>query len=395
MKPSDRAAALRPMELPRLRQLAAACGALDIAVGVPRQGPPKAVVAAAVTALAEGRHQYVEPAGLPELRAAIAQDRLRSTGIAVDPITEVTVTCGAIEAVLVALLAITDPGDEVLIPEPYYESYPGIVRIAGAVPVAVPLQVPDWQLDVDALRRAVTPRTRAIILNTPHNPTGRVFTPGEIAAVVDLCAERGLVCVTDEVYDHYVFNGQPVVSGWSVPGGRARVIVTGGLSKTLRMTGWRIGYCIADPAMTDALRRVHERTTIGAPTPMQYGAAALGADDENHDLPALMAARDLLVQGLRDLGFEVRRPEGGWFVLAGTAGLGLLSSELSVELIQRAGVLVAPGTPFFAEPRDGEAWVRTTFVRDTATLTAALDRIAKFLDAKGIRPTTPIERAVS
>jgi aspartate/methionine/tyrosine aminotransferase len=375
------------MELPRLRRLAVDCGALDIAVGVPHKGPPKAVVAAAAEALAAGRHQYVDPAGLPQLRAAIAQDRLRRTGITVDPLTEVTVTCGAVEAVLVALLATTDPGDEVLIPEPYYESYPGIARIAGAVPVAVPLTVPDWRLDVDALRRAMTPRTRAIVLNTPHNPTGRVFTPTEMAAAVDLCAERGLVCVTDEVYDHYVFGQQPVVSGWSVPGGRARVIVTGGLSKTLRMTGWRIGYCIADPAMTEVLRRVHERTTIGAPTPMQYGAAALGVSDGDHDMPALTTARDLLARGLRDLGFEVRQPEGGWFVLAGTAALGLPSSELSVELIRRAGVLVAPGTAFFAEPRDGERWIRTTFVRDTATLTAALDRIATFLQAASSRET--------
>lgn len=382
MKPSSRAAELRPMELARLRKLAADVDALDIAVGIPRVGPPEAAVTAATVALAEGRHQYVEPAGLPELRVAIALDRERNTGIVVDPGTEVTVTCGSIEALLVALLATTDPGDEVLIPEPFYESYPGIVRVAGAVPVAVPLAVPGWRLDIDAVLRAVTPRTRAIILNTPHNPTGRVFTPEEIAAVVDLCAERDLVCVTDEVYDHYVFDGRPVVSGWSVPGGRARVIVTGSLSKTLRMTGWRIGYCVADPAMTDVLRRVHERTTIGAPTPLQYGAATLGVNDEVHDVSAIAAARDLLVQRLRDLGFDVQQPEGGWFVLAGTAGLGLPASELSVELIQRAGVLVAPGGPFFADPCDGEGWMRATFMRDPANLDAALDRIATFLDTE-------------
>lgn len=380
MKPSDRAALLRPMELARLRRQAADVKALDLAVGIPAQGPPESAVEAAVAALAAGLHQYAEPAGLPELRAAIAQDCARSTGIAVDPLTEVTVTCGAIEALLVALLATTDPGDEVLIPEPFYESYPGIVRMAGAVPVAVPLTAPGWQLDLDALRRAVTPRTGAVILNTPHNPTGRVFRPEEIAGIIGLCADADLVCVTDEVYDHYVFDGQPMVSGWTVPGGHDRVIVTGGLSKTLRMTGWRIGYCIADPAMTDVLRRVHERTTIGAPTPLQYGAATLGAQDEHHDIPALVAARDFLVDRLRGLGFEVQRPEGGWFVLAGTAQLGLRASELSAELIERAGVLVAPGTPFFGDPCDGERWMRTTFIRDRATLATALDRIAKFLD---------------
>jgi aspartate/methionine/tyrosine aminotransferase len=297
----------------------------------------------------------------------------------VDPVTEVTVTCGAMEAMLVALLATTDPGDEVLIPEPFYENYPGAVRMAGAVPVAVPLALPGWRLDTAALRRKVTRQTRAIIINTPHNPTGRVFTPEEIAAVVGLCAEHDLVCVTDEVYDHYVFDERPMVSGWSVPGGRARVIVTGGLSKTLRMTGWRIGYCVADPAMTDVLRRIHERITVAAPTALQHGAATLGTDDADHDPVVLAVSRDMLVERLRGLGFAVQRPEGGWFVLAGTAGLGLSSSELSVELIQRAGVLVAPGTPFFAVPRDGDGWVRCTFVRDPATLTAALDRLADFL----------------
>jgi aspartate/methionine/tyrosine aminotransferase len=340
------------------------------------------VVAAATAALAEGRHQYVESAGLAELRVAIAQDRERTTGIKVNPVTEVTVTCGAIEALLVALLATTEHGDEVLIPEPYYESYPGVVRLAGAVPVAVPLSFPNWRLDIAALRRAVTPRTRVIILNSPHNPTGRVFTSEEMAAVVDLCGEHDLVCVTDEVYDHYIYDGHRMVSGWNVPGGPDRVIITGGLSKTLRMTGWRIGYCIGRPATTDVLRRVHERTTIGAATPLQYGAATLGAEDENHDESMLTASRELLVQRLHDLGFEVRRPEGGWFVLAGTAGLGLASSALSVDLIKRAGVLVAPGTPFFADPSDGEGWVRTTFVRHPAALAAALDRIAKFLNAE-------------
>lgn len=373
------------MQLAQLRRLAAEVGALDIAIGIPYVGPPQVAVAAAVAALADGRHQYAEPAGLLELRIAIARDRARSTGIAVDPVTEVTVTCGAMEAMLVALLATTDPGDEVLIPEPFYENYPGAVRMVGAVPVAVPLALPGWRLDIAALRREVTRRTRAIIINTPHNPTGRVFTPEEIAAVVDLCAEHDMVCVTDEIYDHYVFDERPMVSGWSVPDGRARVIVTGGLSKTLRMTGWRIGYCVADPAMTDVLRRIHERTTVGAPTPLQYGAATLGTDDGNHDTVALATPRDMLVERLRELGFEVRRPEGGWFVLAGTAGLGLPSSELSVELIQRARVLVAPGTPFFAAPRDGDGWVRCTLVRDPATLTAALDRLADFLAGKLIR----------
>lgn len=375
------------MELARLRALAAEARALDIAVGIPHRAPPKAVVEAAVTALTEGRHQYIESGGLPILRAAIAADRWRSTGAEVDPVTEVTVTCGAIEAMLVAMLAVTDPGDEVLIPEPYYESYPGIVRMAGAVPKAVPLSAGDWRLDIRALRQAITSRTRSIILNTPHNPTGRVFDHEEVGAVVDLCVEHDLVCVTDEVYDHYVFDGRPVVSGWSVPGGRARVIVTGGLSKTLRMTGWRIGYCVAEPAMTDVLRRVHERTTIGAATPLQYGAAVLG-NDEDEDDPGPTVARDLLVRRLRELGFEVRCPEGGWFVFAGTRALGLGSAELSMDLIRHAGVLIAPGTPFFADPADGECWVRATFVRDLDTLNSALDRLAGFLAdprRKGLR----------
>jgi len=342
-------------------------------------------VAAAVAALADGRHQYAELAGLLELRIAIARDRARSTRIAVDPVTEVTVTCGAMEAMLVALLATTGPGDEVLIPGPFYENYPFVVRTVGAVPVAVPLALPGWRLDIAALRRQVTRHTRAIIINTPHNPTGRVFTPKEIAAVVDLCAEHDMVCVTDEVYDHYVFDERPMVSGWSVPDGRARVIVTGRLSKTLRMTGWRIGYCAAEPAMTGVLRRIHERTTIGAPTPLQHGAATLGTDDGHQDTVTLATSRDMLVERLRELGFEVQRPRGRLVRAGRNRQAGPPIERTIGRVIQRARVLVAPGTSFFTAPRDGDGWVRCTFVRDPATLAAALDRLADFLAGKLIR----------
>ncbi|MGW3851966.1 pyridoxal phosphate-dependent aminotransferase, partial [Streptomyces fagopyri] len=267
MKPSLRAQAVAPMELAKLQRLGRS-GSLDIALGIPPGDPPAAVVAAAVSALREGRHQYADTAGLPELRAVIAADALRTHGVVVDPDTEITVTVGATEALLTALLTVTDPGDEVLLFEPYFELYPGVVELAGAVPRFVRLEAPDWRLTEEALTRVLSPRTRAVVLNTPHNPTGRVFDAQELGLLMSLCQERGIVCITDEVYDCTVFDGRRHLSPLAIPGARPTSVIVGSLSKKVQMTGWRIGYCIADPEMTEVLRRVHEHTTVGTNHPL-------------------------------------------------------------------------------------------------------------------------------
>lgn len=365
------------MELASVMGLAAEVGAIDIALGIPDEPPPDDAVRAATAALTAGRHQYGPPAGLPELRAAVARFAGPARNWELDPESEVTITCGATEAIMVALLTVTDPGDEVLVFEPFFELYPGMVTIAGATPKPVPLTTPGWRLDFDAVRAALTPRSKAVLLNTPHNPTGRVFDDAEMSGLLRLCAEHDLVLITDEVYESFVYNGR-LRSPAADPAHRARTIVAGSLSKSFRMTGWRLGYCLAEPGLTEGLRRVHERTTVGASHPLQSGAAVLSrrhlADGET-----LRSMRDEMTARLTDLGFEVMVPEGGWFALARIGGLASGSTELVHRLVREAGVLVAPGSAFFSDRADGEEWIRVTFARDPTATREALARMERIL----------------
>jgi aspartate/methionine/tyrosine aminotransferase len=378
---SRRAAEIPPMALVELLAAAQSRDTYDIALGIPPGDPPPEVVEAAVAALTSGHNQYAPPEGLLAVRERIAEDLLARRGVLVDPVTEVTVTCGATEGVLDALLAVTDPGDEVLVVEPCYETYPGVIGLAGAVAVPVPLTGPGWRLDLDRLAAAVTPRTRAILLNSPHNPTGRVFDAAEVRGILDLCVTRDLVCVTDETYERYVYDGVRHVSPLGLSGAEDHVIVTGSLSKSLRMSGWRVGYVVAAAGLSAAVRQVHERTTIGAARPLQQGVAAFRPGlDTTAEVAEFQRRRDHLVSGLRSLGFAVTEPEGGWFVLAGTGPLGYRSDRFAADLLAATGVLVAPGAAFFSDGAPGLGLVRTTFVRDRDRTVAALARIGRFLD---------------
>lgn len=377
---SRRVSGIGSMRLAGLMRLAAEIGAIDIALGIPPGEPPAEAVRAATDALTGGRNQYAPPEGLLALRTVIAELVLRNRGVAVDPATEVTITCGATEGVLNALLAVTDPGDEVILFEPGYENYPGMVELAGTVARPVPLVGPGWRLDLDAVRAALTPRTRAVLLNTPHNPTGRAFGEAEVAGLLALCAERDLVLITDEVYEGFVYDRRRHMSPLGMPAAGEHAIVVGSLSKSLQMSGWRLGYCLAAPEFTAAVRRVHERTTVGAPGPLQVGAAAVHVAGLADDSAYFQRRRDHLVDALEELGLPVFRPEGGWFVLAGVEAFGRPSDQLAEELVRSAGVLVAPGTSFFTDPADGRRWVRMTFARDQGRTEEALDRIRKFLN---------------
>ncbi|SCG59377.1 pyridoxal phosphate-dependent aminotransferase [Micromonospora halophytica] len=376
---SRRVSGIGSMRLAGLMRLATEIGAIDIALGIPPGEPPAEVVRAATAALTGGRNQYAPPEGLLALREVIAELAQRRRGVTVDPATEVTITCGATEGVLNALLAVTDPGDEVILFEPCYENYPGMIELAGTVPRPVPLAGPGWRLDLGAVRAALTPRTRAVLLNTPHNPTGRAFDEDEVAGLLGLCAGHGLVLITDEVYEGYVYDGRRHVSPLGLPGAGEHAIVVGSLSKSLQMSGWRLGYCLASPALTEAVRRVHERTTVGAPGPLQVGAAAVDVAALADDSAYFQRRRDHLVARLEELGLTVFRPEGGWFVLAAVDAFGRPSDLLAEDLVRSAGVLVAPGTSFFTDPADGRRWVRMTFVRDEGRTEEALDRMRKFL----------------
>ncbi|WP_399933669.1 pyridoxal phosphate-dependent aminotransferase [Streptomyces kanamyceticus] len=387
---SRRTARVTPMALAALLPAARAGGAIDLALGIPQGGPAEAAVEAAVAALRSGGNQYADPAGLPELRRALAAELTAVRGVPVDAEYEITISAGATEGVLVALIAATDPGDEVLVPQPFFENHPGVVELAGAVPRFVPLTDGVWRLEAAALEAAVTPRTRAVLLNNPHNPTGRVFDRAEFDALTVVCERHDLTLITDEVYDRFVYDGHQHLSPvGDLTALRHRSVVVGSLSKTRAMSGWRLGYCLAPPDLTSALRRVHERTTLGAPHPLQRGAVAFGPTDEASVATAralFQDRRDLVCEALRRTGCTVRAPQGGWFVLAGTAALAGDSGELARRLVEDAGVLVAPGASFFAPPEAGHGWVRIALVRDRAELRTGLDRIAVHLTRTPIPP---------
>jgi aspartate/methionine/tyrosine aminotransferase len=374
---SRRAQLLRPLELAGLMAEARTAGALDIAIGTPPGEPPPVAVEAAVRAL-RGRHnQYGDAAGFGGLRQMVADRLYRTRGTRIDPDTEVTITSGAIEGLLVSLLACTDPGDEVIVVEPAFEIYSGAVQVAGGCPVPAALDGPDWRLDTQRVREAMTGRTRAIVVNSPQNPTGRVFDRAEVDALLRLCSEHDVICLFDAVYDNFLFDDNEFVSPLDSPVGRGTSVVLGSLSKANQMSGWRLGYCVAPPELTRVLRAVHERTTFGAAAPLQVGAAA--AADPSCAAEDFRANRDLMTDRLRGMGFQVTAPEGGWFLLGGTTGLGWASDELATALVREAGVLVAPGTPFFSDRGEGRRWIRTTFVKDPAVTAEALDRLASFL----------------
>ncbi|MDQ0774009.1 aspartate/methionine/tyrosine aminotransferase [Streptomyces aurantiacus] len=375
---SQRAAGLTPLSVGRLAATARERGAVDLASGVPLGNPPEAVLAAATAAMRAGHNQYAPGAGSPQLRAVVAERLRRDRAAVVDPEHEVTITSGATEGVLAALLTCVDPGDEVLVPEPWFESYPGAVRLVGAVPRPVPLTSDGWRLDIDVVRAAITPRTRAILLNTPHNPTGRVFSAAETAALMEVCVRQDIVCITDEVYDNFVFGRCEMTSPLDLPSAREHVIAVGSFSKSLQMSGWRLGYCVASPALTAGLRRVVERTTVCAPTPLQEGAAAVSTASSGAE--NFRSTREAMVERLAGAGMEVSPPEGGWFVFARIDRVTPLpAGEFATRLLDEAGVLVAPGSAFFADPRDGDRWIRTSFVRDFEIMDQGMKRLENYL----------------
>lgn len=383
MSTSSRATLAGRLELAALLRTAAETGAADIALGISPFDPPPAVLQGAAAALAEGgQHQYADPAGLLALRVSIADEMHDFYGVSVDPHTEVTVTCGATEGVFVALLAVTDPGDEVLVFEPFFETYPGMVVFAGAVPKLVPLQRPGWRLDARAVRNAISPRTRAVVVNTPHNPTGRVFDTDEISRLIELCAQHDLTCIVDEVYADYVFDGRTHLTPLALPGSRERVVSVGSFSKKLHVAGWRVGFCVANAETTAAIRAAHARTTVGTSHPLQAALAARTSFGAGPEVALIQQQRDLMTERLSALGLRADRAEGGWYLLADVSEIGWRAGDLARQLVEEAGVLVAPGTSFFAGAEQGANWVRVTFVRDAATTKLALDRLEEFLPAR-------------
>ncbi|WNI23894.1 pyridoxal phosphate-dependent aminotransferase [Streptomyces sp. ITFR-16] len=366
--------------------LAVRTGAINLGQGFPDTDGPEEVREAAVRALRAGHgNQYPPGPGVPELRTAVAGHQRRRYGLGYDPDTDVLVTAGATEAIAAALLALLEPGDEVIALEPYYDSYAACIAMAGAarVPVTLHPEPSDgsYRLDLDELRAAVTPRTRLLLLNTPHNPTGTVLTREELAAIADLACERDLLVVTDEVYEHLVFEGEHVPLA-SFPGMRERTVTISSAGKTFSFTGWKVGWITASPELVAAVRSAKQFLTYVSAGPFQYAVAeALALPDSYFDTlrAELRAKRDLLSSGLAEAGFGVYRPAGTYFVTTDIRPLGGDGDGFAFcrALPERCGVVAVPNAVFYDHREQGAPFVRFAFCKRKGVLEEAVTRLKR------------------
>ena len=358
-------------------------GAVLLAQGFPDFDPPEEVLAAAERALRQGLNQYAPTWGLPELRKAIAEKSSRFYGQKIDPDREITVTCGVTEAIFAAVLGIVNPGERVIVFEPAHEQfYPSIV-FAGAVPVWIPLRPPEFRFDNDQLEAAFKSGVKAIILNSPHNPSGRVFTSQELSFIARLCSEYNAVAVCDEIYEHLVYDGRTHIPLATLPGMADRTITICGFGKTFAITGWRLGYAIASESLTNVLRKVHDFTTVCAPTPLQAAmVTALNMPDSYYDSlrEFYLTRRNRMIRTLRDSGFECQPPEGAYYVMADFRALGRGDNDLKFAywLIDQIGVATVPGSSFFASNSSlGRGFIRFAFPKRDETLGIVEERLSR------------------
>lgn len=364
-----------------MTQLALDSGAINLAQGFPDYDPPLPLrEALARHVLTPGHQQYAPMPGLPRLREAIAQKTTRLYGYAPDAATEITVTSGATEALYAVLAAVVSPGDEVLILEPAYDLYGPAVRLQGGVPVYVPLLLPDFRPDWDQIAAALTPRTRLLMLNSPHNPTGATLTATDLDTLAGLLRDTPTLLLSDEVYEHMVFDGQPHHSVVAHPELRERAFVLSSFGKTYHATGWKVGYCVAPPALTTELRRVHQFVTFSVSTPTQHALADVLPDEELYtSLPAFyQQKRDLFRELLAPTAFRLLPVQGGYFQVADYRALApdLDDETFARRLTQETGVAVVPISAFYHNRQD-HGLVRFCFAKQEATLRAAAERLLR------------------
>jgi len=360
-------------------------GAVNLSQGFPDFAAPEEVKRAACAAIEADINQYAITWGAKRFRDAIAAKTKWHLGLEVDPEREIVVTCGSTEAMIAAMMAVVDPGDEVIVFEPYYENYGPDAILSDATPRYVTLHPPDWSFDPQELRAAFNERTKAIIVNTPHNPTGKMFTREELRLIADLCIEHDVLALTDEIYEHIWYpdaaRGVEHVAMATLDGMRERTVTINGMSKTYSVTGWRVGYAIADPELTGAIRKVHDFLTVGAAAPLQEaGVYALNLPPSYYQKlqSDYQQRRDFLLGVLAEAGFRCFKPDGAYYIMTDIAEFGFQHDvQFAQYLVREVGVAVVPGSSFYSRPELGAQQVRFCFCKRDETLQAAAERLQR------------------
>jgi aspartate/methionine/tyrosine aminotransferase len=384
LRASAKASSFTESVIREMTRLANLHGAINLGQGFPDFPAPQEVKDAAARAIAEDHNQYPVTWGVPAFREAIAARYAQVYGMAVDPEAEICVTCGSTEAMIATFLGILDPGDEVVVFSPFYESYGPDAILAGAVTTMVTLSPPDWTFDEEELRAAFGPRTRAVVINSPNNPTGKVFARDELSLIAELCVQHDVAAFTDEIYEHILYDGAAHLPIATMPGMAERTVTISALSKTYSVTGWRVGWAIAAPALMAGIRPVHDFLTVAAAAPLQIaGVTALEMADSYYERTAAEYAerRALMLSILTESGFEVASaPAGAYYVMADCSHLGLGDDVATARhLVEEVGVATVPGSSFFARPKDraedGSHLLRFAFCKRLETLEAAGERL--------------------
>lgn len=369
----------------QMSMLAIKHGAINLGQGFPNFDGPEFVKEAAIQAIKDGKNQYARGYGVPDLNSAVADRFKKDTGLVVDPEKEVTVTSGCTEAIAATMLGLINPGDEVILFAPFYDSYEATLSMAGAQIKSITLRPPDFAVPIDELKSAISKNTRAILINTPHNPTGKMFTREELNVIASLCIENDVLVFTDEVYDKLAFE-MDHISMASLPGMYERTVTMNSLGKTFSLTGWKIGWAVAPPHLTWGVRQAHSFLTFATCTPMQWAAAtALRAPDSYYEelKRDYSAKKAILVEGLKAVGFRVYPSSGTYFVVVDHTPFGLKDDIAFCEyLIKEVGVVAIPTSVFYLHPEDGKNLVRFTFCKDEGTLRAAVERMKEKLKRK-------------
>ena len=382
---SEKAGRFTESVIREMTRLAHKHGAVNLSQGFPDFPAPEAVKAAACDAIQADINQYAVTWGAKALREAIAADMMRH-GIAVDPDRQVTVCCGATETMMATMMAIVDPGDEVIVFEPFYENYGPDAILSGATPRFVRLREPGtveadrWSFDPGELRAAFSNRTRAIVINTPNNPTGKVFTREELELIGGLCQQWGAIAITDEIYEHILYDGRRHIAMASIDGMADRTVTINSMSKTFSVTGWRVGWAVAPPDLTGAIRKVHDFLTVGAAAPLQAAAAvalALPTSYFEGLAQTYRTKRDRLLGILRDAGFVCFEPEGAYYIMTDISGFGFPDDvSFARHLVTDVGVASVPGSSFYRDAASGRSKVRFCFCKKEETFAAAEARFA-------------------